>query len=518
MRRAWVLLGAVYFGAVGGWDGSLRAQDSLTVQNVTERDTRVAAAAVVANIPFNAAPVSAPHLADADAQPPTAAKPIVPTRDTLTIVLGGDLGLGGSDQPVHLEGAIRHGARQSWAELTRGLASLMDGDINFANLETVVTDRNDLNPVSKAFNFRSHPAGIRHLLGVGLNVVSTANNHAIDYGEPGIRETLHHLSGLSDAGLKGLPGIGIGRAEVLAPADIEVKNARVRISAIGIGGGGLPTSPQPSLRAGMASYQAPADFRDIVHELATSNGDIRMLSVHYGTELQVRPSATDERRLRMAAVAGSIDIIAGHHAHVAAGVQEIDGRLIFYGLGNLLHPGMQNMDRLGICRDYGILARVHLARAAGERFRLRAIEIVTLRDMHQSTRVRDSDAGRLRIEVLNHLAAGLDDRSGGARGVRFAPQVDGSGLYCAPEAAANSDRIGRLCQSFAQPEPPPPALARRITQACGGSDLIAHRQLRLEPDAERSPSTKQRVARTNGAGRITQDTSGSFLAGLFRPW
>lgn len=521
MRSTWVLLGVVGAGLIAVGTGPVRAQEAVAATAGAARDTRVAA--VVGSLPLTPAPPNATETAAAHpAEPPAAEKsPAAPTAhsDTLTIVLGGDLGLGGSEQPVHAEGALRHGARQNWADLTRGIAPLLDGDINFANLETVVTDRNDLSPVAKAFNFRSHPAGIRHLVAAGFNVVSTANNHAIDYGEPGIRETLRHLRGLSDAGLKGLPGIGIGRAEALAPADVIVRNARVRIAALGIGGGALPAGAASAARAGMASYNVPVDVSDSVDGLAAAAGDIRILSVHYGQELQVRPSAVDERRLREVAAAGGIDIVAGHHAHVAAGVQETDGRMIFYGLGNLLHPGMQDMDRLGICRDYGLVARVHMIRTGGEKFRIRAVEIITLRGMHQAPQPRDGEAGRLRVEVINHLAAGLDDRTSGARGVRFAPQPDGSGLYCAAAVGARigdgQDRIGRLCQTFTPPEAPAPAITRRITQACGGIDLIARRQGATELAADGSPAARRRVTRAGGAAKGGGD---SFLASIFKPW
>ena len=100
----------------------------------------------------------------------------------MVIVVGGDIGLSGSDQPVSAKGAYRHGARYDWADLTRHLGLLVNGDINFANLETVVTDKNSLPPTPKKFRFRSHPVGVQHLVKLGFNAFSLANNHAIDYG------------------------------------------------------------------------------------------------------------------------------------------------------------------------------------------------------------------------------------------------------------------------------------------------------------------------------------------------
>ena len=51
-----------------------------------------------------------------------------------------------------------------------------------------------------------------------------------------------------------------------------------------------------------------------------------MLSVHYGQELQVRPSKDARQKLAGIAIErDGIDVVIGHHAHVPAGVQRIGG-------------------------------------------------------------------------------------------------------------------------------------------------------------------------------------------------
>ena len=286
---------------------------------------------------------------------------------------------------------LRHGTPHAWRELTGGIAAEINGDLNFANLETVVTDRNDLSAPDKAFNFRSHPAGVRHLVEVGFNLLSTANNHSIDFGERGMRETLRHLDALEAVGLRAHAGVGIDREAAVRPRDIASKGARLLFSAIGIGAGSYRATEH---RPGQLLYAAPEDFTAMVQRLAGTEGDYRMLSVHYGEERQVMPGAADLRKLRDEAVrAAGIDLVIGHHAHVAAGVQEIEGRLIFYGLGNFLHLGMQDMAGFGICRDYGLLARLHLARGGDGRYRARAIEAVALTGMHVRTERMPASAG-----------------------------------------------------------------------------------------------------------------------------
>lgn len=436
-----------------------RAEDAVVVASVVPAAV-VPSAATSPAAPQPPATPSTPAL-----MPPPVVAPPSARIETFSIVLGGDLGLGGSDQPVSAEGALRHGRRMSVATFAGGLAPLLKGDVVFANLETVVTDRNDLRATDKTFTFRSHPAGVQHLVEMGFNALSLANNHAIDYGEAGLRETVAHLSTIAARRPLAFAGVGLGRDAALAPAAIDVRGVRVRLSALGIGAGGF--SSRGDSRPVMAAWGREEDVREVATRLADAPADLRILSVHYGLEMQVRPSSEDERRLRSLAQQHGLDIVAGHHAHVAAGVQEIDGRVIFFGLGNLAHPGMQDMDRHGLCRDYGLLARVHFMREAGGRFTLAAIEATALREMHAGVDARTGDDGRQRVAVLNHLAQGLDDATSGARGVRFLPRADGTGLHCRPGAERIDGPIGAACRAASAVPPTEPSLERRVAASCG---------------------------------------------------
>src|SRR5262249_46277967 len=116
-----------------------------------------------------------------------------PEQIEFTITLAADTGLNGSFEPVNPGFASNHGSRAAWREARRPIAPEINGDVVFGNLETVVTDRNDLDANPKRFDFRTHPDAVRHLVSLGFNVFSTANNHAMDFGLPGARETLKQL-------------------------------------------------------------------------------------------------------------------------------------------------------------------------------------------------------------------------------------------------------------------------------------------------------------------------------------
>jgi poly-gamma-glutamate synthesis protein (capsule biosynthesis protein) len=390
------------------------------------------------------------------------------TLDRLTIVLVGDTGFNPTDAKVDAKGLRKGKQVMSFTETLAGISRGVDGDLAFVNLETVVTDRNDLAPEGKgkgAFHFRSHPAALKALIDAGFNLFSLANNHAFDYGAPGIEETLYHFAVANAERAIAFAGVGSNFEEAIRPGCLDLEGTRIALSAIGI-----MTSDQPQYRAGpnkpgQASYRDRPDFEAAVDKLAALPANYRILSIHYGLEGRVEP---DERQLQdwrgFAAEQKNIDLIVGHHPHVALGV-ELNGKsLIFYGLGNFLHPGTAELTRFGMCRDYGVMAKVHLARIDGA-WRVEAIEAIPLTNTQMKPERFAAEEGTKRIYALNHLAAGLDDGKS-AKGVRFTPQADGSGLYCADGAAGLGETLATLCQGWQQAGEPDKPLATKIASAC----------------------------------------------------
>jgi len=227
-------------------------------------------------------------------------------------------------------------------------------------------------------------------------------------------------------------------------------------------------------------YRHRPDFETVVNRLAGMEADYRILSIHYGLEGRVVP---DKRQLDdwrgLAARQKGIDLIVGHHPHVAQGV-ELNGKsLIFYGLGNFLHPGTAEMTRFGICRDYGLMAKVHLARAdAG--WRVEAIEAIPLTGTNMRPERFAAKDSATRIYALNHLAAQLDDGRG-ATGVRFTPRTDGSGVYCAPGAADLGGKLRAICASWRPAPEPPRKLARQLAKACEDKPFYGRGKKRRTP-------------------------------------
>ena len=87
-------------------------------------------------------------------------------------------------------------------------------------------------------------------------------------------------------------------------------------------------------------------------------------------------------------------------------------------------------------------------------------------DTHFKPRRLADQQGVAHVHALNYLASTLDDAAGKARGLRFTPQPDGSGLYCVPDADKDPGAIGALCRRFTSPPPIPAELQSQIAASC----------------------------------------------------
>lgn len=387
--------------------------------------------------------------------------------DEVTITLVGDVGLNRSGQPVEADG-VRRGAFQSWAETTSAIDKEINGDLNFMNVETVVTDRNDLEPDLKEqrapFNFRTHPNGIRHLVSRGFNLLSLANNHSMDYGLAGLQETLKHVGELEREKLAVAAGLGMTSEEASRPKRVAVKGSEIAFAATGIVTNNLERHRAGPDKPGQNAYRFDDDYAEVRRRLVAAPADYRILSIHYGEEGRVRADAKQFADYReTAAKKDGVDLVVGHHAHVVRGVEIAGKSLIFYGLGNFLHQGTADITGKGICRDWGLMARVHLKKQSDGRLALRAVEAIPVTDTHFRPRPLTGEAGAERIHALNYLDANLGE---GSDGVAFTPQPDGTGLYCLPGADKDGGSIGALCKGYRPAPPMPDDLASSIASSC----------------------------------------------------
>lgn len=386
--------------------------------------------------------------------------PAMGAEDLIEIVVVGDTGFNGAGAKVSAQGGYKHGRRVFIDDAIAGIRHELPADLSLANLETAVTTNNAIGGTPKRFPFRTHPDAIKGFVAAGLNAFSLANNHALDYRQAGAGDTLRHLNDLRSQGLLAFPGLGRSRAEAAAPHMVDIDGTAIALSSIGIGGWGVAAPPG---KAGMLQY--PDDFEFVQNALRETPADIRILSVHYGKEFQPETPRSTRRQFRQSLADDGFTLIAGHHKHVANGIELIEtasgqSGLIFYGLGNFLHLGMQNMGRHDLCHDFGLLGRVTLKQQDDGSLTLVSVRVVPLTDMHVATKPLPPEKAATRIHVINHLSGQLTDADAGAQGLAFTAQADGSGLWCNPADASGQCDAGR-------PAPlPSSALANKISKAC----------------------------------------------------
>ena len=205
------------------------------------------------------------------------------------------------------------------------------GRANFTalNLETSVTSRGT--PQPKTYHFRTSPVAFTALRDAGVDLVTMANNHALDFGMTGLADTL------AAARASGLPYVGIGtnaRRRIRAPYVTTIKGTKVAF--IGVS----QVTELASSWVATNSRAGEANAINLRRTLAAVRAARRLASVvvvfmHWGTEGQ---SCPDPNQLGLApklAAAGAT-IIVGAHAHMLQGSGWLHHTFVAYGMGNFL--------------------------------------------------------------------------------------------------------------------------------------------------------------------------------------
>ena len=205
------------------------------------------------------------------------------------------------------------------------------------NLETAVTT-SGAHWRGKGIHYRMHPGNAPVLTRAGIDCCVLANNHVLDWGYPGLEETLNTLHG---AGLR-TAGAGQDLQEARTPAVLEVGGGRrVLVVAMASVTSGVPGEwAATEERAGV--FLLPEPPEDVVPrvqevlERARRPGDLVVASVHWGGNWGYRvPEGKRRLALRLIDEAGA-SVVHGHSSHHVKGIEVHAGRLILYGCGDFL--------------------------------------------------------------------------------------------------------------------------------------------------------------------------------------
>lgn len=220
----------------------------------------------------------------------------------------------------------------------RDLAPLLSSaDIAFVNLEAPFSDHG--RPVEKGMIFKAEPDMIEALRVAGIDVVSTANNHARDCGRYGVDFTLDWLAKNSIAAA----GTGHTAEEAHQGAVIERNGHRYGFLAYTYDQSN-GNHPDQDDRIAMM-WTKPSDPARMAADVTSlrSRADAIIVSMHAGVEYQKQPSA-DQRRFAHAAIDAGSSVVVGAHPHVTQPVESYREGVIFYSLGNLVFDQSQRQE------------------------------------------------------------------------------------------------------------------------------------------------------------------------------
>jgi poly-gamma-glutamate capsule biosynthesis protein CapA/YwtB (metallophosphatase superfamily) len=219
---------------------------------------------------------------------------------------------------------------QFTAERTGGSGAvrryLTSADLTLANLENPVIRAAVWHPEDTTFT------GDLRLLPIldqaGIDGVTLGNNHILDAGVSGVRETIVHLD---DAGIAHA-GAGMDLAEAREPMIFDLGETKIGVlSYLGVPSYDWAWATENA--AGTAPIQEEVMTDDI--EKLRDEVDLVVVMPHWGNEYLATPEPWQVDWAHAAVDAGA-DLVIGGHAHWPKGIEVYEGDPIFYGVGNFL--------------------------------------------------------------------------------------------------------------------------------------------------------------------------------------
>jgi Bacterial capsule synthesis protein PGA_cap len=211
------------------------------------------------------------------------------------------------------------------------VAALFAGaDLSMVNFESAMTDGSCPDAQPKQYVFYAPTTAIQAFQGANITLVTEANNHGEDCGQPGLQQA---LAARTQSGYTIL-GIGNNVNQAFTPYRTTINGERIAIiAATQVIDSDLQTSwTATDAQPGLASaYDVPALVAAV--EQARKTADTVVVYLHWGTQLDPCPNP-DQEPLAQVLVDAGADIVIGTHAHVLLGGGYLGSAYVDYGLGN----------------------------------------------------------------------------------------------------------------------------------------------------------------------------------------
>ncbi len=181
---------------------------------------------------------------------------------------------------------------------------LRNADIVFSNLENPIVDNCPY--VNSGFKFCADPKMIEGLKYAGVDIVSLANNHILNYGKEGLSQTKKYLN------LNGVKWVGGGNLVV-------IENNNTKFGFLGFD---------------FLDYKLQEKDLNLVRSSKTKV-DILVVSVHWGEEYKSKANSNQKLIAGKLSEAGA-DYIVGHHPHWVQEIERMGNTEVYYSLGNFV--------------------------------------------------------------------------------------------------------------------------------------------------------------------------------------
>jgi len=289
------------------------------------------------------------------------------------------------------------GPRAVWGDV---LPLIRGADLALVNLECVIATSGEEFAPRRVFTFRAPPAALDALRVAGIDYVSLANNHAMDFQAPALLETIRRL----DEGEVAHAGAGRDASEAARFAVLEARGMKVAVVA-------FATHP----RAYAAAESKPGtnvvrigaksgDFSRVAESLRAARAagaDLVVFSIHWGPNMRTEPKPRFIEFAHAVMDAGA-DLFHGHSAHVFQGIEVYRGKPILYDTGDLVDDYAVRDD---LRNDQQLLFLLRVTPAG-----VREIEVVPLRIAENRVdRARGGDFEQIRHR-LQRLSAPMGTR------------------------------------------------------------------------------------------------------------
>ncbi len=245
----------------------------------------------------------------------------------ITLVFGGDAMLGRLVNDVILE----RGPYYIWGNI---LPLLLSADVTLVNLECVIAKGGTPFVPPRVFYFRANPRAVEALSVAGIDFVSLANNHAMDFQTPALLETIEHLdrAGIAHA------GAGRNLEAASRSSNLEVQGMRIGVIAFADHfreyGAGEDSAGTNIIEVDLLNRNFDP-VRTTIQKARDEGADLVIFSIHWGPNMRQVPTM-DFVKFSHAVVDAGVDIFYGHSAHIFQGIEVYKGKLILFDTGDLI--------------------------------------------------------------------------------------------------------------------------------------------------------------------------------------